>query len=390
MIKRLFSVFKSIIPSTAKTCWWMLRLTLCVSFVVFLLDYVQWLPVISKALHPLFAWIGLPGEASLAYVSGYFVNVYSAIAVAVTLDLGPRAMTIMGVLVLCSHNMFVETGIQHKTGTPWWVMVIVRTLSGLLLAWCLHQVLPSDNGGLRVEQMSASATPAITTETISGTASLPTASFSAVGSAISSATGSAISSAAGSASSPVAAATAAAPATAPSVAPVALSPAATTIAAAATSFGAAFLDWLKSALGLALKMIALIFGLNFLQRVLAEFGVTQWLSRAFRPLMTLFGLPDRCSFLWIVANTLGLAYGGAVMLEEVERGGLSRHDINLLNLHIGVSHSNLEDLLLFSSIGAVGWILLLARWLMSIILVWSYLFLCFIRNKYLSLRVDSV
>ncbi len=376
----------------------MLRLTLCVSFVVFLLDYVQWLPVISKALHPLFAWIGLPGEASLAYVSGYFVNVYSAIAVAVTLDLGPRAMTIMGVLVLCSHNMFVETGIQHKTGTPWWVMVIVRTLSGLLLAWCLHQVLPSDNGGLRVEQMS--------TETISGTASLPTASFSAVGSAISStvgsaissaagsaissATGSAISSAAGSAASPVAAATAAAPATAPSVAPVALSPAATTIAAAATSFGTAFLDWLKSALGLALKMIALIFGLNFLQRVLAEFGVTQWLSRAFRPLMTLFGLPDRCSFLWIVANTLGLAYGGAVMLEEVERGGLSRHDINLLNLHIGVSHSNLEDLLLFSSIGAVGWILLLARWLMSIILVWSYLFLCFIRNKYLSLRVDSV
>ena len=333
MIKRLFSVFKSIIPSTAKTCWWMLRLTLCVSFVVFLLDYVQWLPVISKALHPLFAWIGLPGEASLAYVSGYFVNVYSAIAVAVTLDLGPRAMTIMGVLVLCSHNMFVETGIQHRTGTPWWVMVIVRTLSGLLLAWCLHQVLPPESVGHGMEQISASAATVNVVETAPAT-----------------------------------------PAT----------------AVASAAFGTEFLDWLKSALGLALKMIALIFGLNFLQRVLAEFGVTQWLSRAFRPLMTLFGLPDRCSFLWIVANTLGLAYGGAVMLEEVERGGLSRHDINLLNLHIGVSHSNLEDLLLFSSIGAVGWILLLARWLMSIILVWSYSFLCFIRNKYLSLQVDSV
>lgn len=336
MIKRLFSVFKSILPSTAKTCWWMLRLTLSVSFVVFLLDYVRWLPVISQALHPLFAWIGLPGEASLAYVSGYFVNVYSAIAVAVTLDLGPRAMTIMGVLVLCSHNMFVETGIQHRTGTPWWVMVIVRTLSGLLLAWCLHQVLPPESVGHGMELETA---PAIS-------------------------------------------ATAGASATFPEAAAPA--------AVAAAEFGAAFLDWLWSALRLALKMITLIFGLNFLQRVLAEFGVTQWLSRAFRPLMTLFGLPDRCSFLWIVANTLGLAYGGAVMLEEVERGGLSRHDINLLNLHIGVSHSNLEDLLLFSSIGAVGWILLLARWLMSIILVWSYLFLCFIRNKYLSLRVDSV
>ena len=316
-MKRFKAAILAVLPSTAQTCWWMVRLTVLVSLAVFLLRHFQILPFISGALEPVFAWVGLPGEASLAYVSGYFVNVYSAIAVAVTLDMDPRAMTILGVMVLCSHNMFVETAIQRKTGSSWGRLVLVRTLSGIFLAWLLHQVLP-----LSSDPMIGVVSPQVVQEQ--------------------------------------------------------------------SSFGAALGEWLRSVAYLSIKMSVLIFVLNILQKLLAEYGVTRWLSGVFAPLLRIFGLPSSCSFLWIVANTLGLAYGGAAMLDEVRQGKLTQQEIDLLNMHIGISHSNLEDLILFVSIGAVGWVLLMVRWGMSIILVWGYRLERLIRNKCLSLRVDKL
>ena len=72
-----------------------------------------------------------------------------------------------------------------------------------------------------------------------------------------------------------------------------------------------------------------------------------------------------------MANTLGLAYGAAVIFQEWEKGNLTQREVQLLNSHIGISHSNIEDLLLFVSIGAVWWIVILTRWIGSIILVWE-------------------
>jgi spore maturation protein SpmB len=118
-------------------------------------------------------------------------------------------------------------------------------------------------------------------------------------------------------------------------------------------------------------MVTLIMGLSILQRLLAEFGVIRLLSKLLRPLMVVFGLPARTSFLWIVANVLGLAYGAAIMIEETEQGKISRADADLLNHHIGVSHSNLEDILLLYAAGAFFWWMLLSRWVLSIVLVWE-------------------
>ncbi len=105
-------------------------------------------------------------------------------------------------------------------------------------------------------------------------------------------------------------------------------------------------------------MFILILSLNILQRLLAEFGVIRKLSKILRPVLKIFGLPAKTSFLWIVANILGLAYGAAVMIEETELGKISPEDADLLNHHIAISHSNLEDVCAFLSIGAsLGWML---------------------------------
>ncbi|WP_461641548.1 nucleoside recognition domain-containing protein [Labilibaculum euxinus] len=147
------------------------------------------------------------------------------------------------------------------------------------------------------------------------------------------------------------------------------------------TFNLMFAAWLLSSLVLSLKVIILITLLMILQRILEVFGVIKWLSRMLAPFQSIMGLPDSTSFSWIVANTLGLAYGSAIMIEQVEKGQMTKSEADLLNHHIAVSHSQLEDPLLFAAIGVpLGW-LIIPRVFLGIIVVWLYRFELFIRKS---------
>jgi hypothetical protein len=130
-------------------------------------------------------------------------------------------------------------------------------------------------------------------------------------------------------------------------------------------------NWLVDTLKIAIPMVLLVFSLTIFQRLLSEFGVIRYIAKFLRPVMKFFGLPPKTAFLWIVANILGLAYGAAVMIDEAREGKVSRRDIDLLNHHISISHSNLEDLILFSTVGGLMPWMLFSRWIMSFFLVWE-------------------
>ncbi|WP_065218197.1 MULTISPECIES: nucleoside recognition domain-containing protein [Butyricimonas] len=128
--------------------------------------------------------------------------------------------------------------------------------------------------------------------------------------------------------------------------------------------------WLESSLLLCVKIVLVITGLMILQRVLEEFGVLKILSSMLSPLMRVFGLNPDVAFLWLVGNTVGLAYGSAIMLECAKEGKLAHQEADLLNHHLAISHSQLEDPLLFMVMGLpVGW-LILPRIVLAMIVVW--------------------
>ena len=87
-----------------------------------------------------------------------------------------------------------------------------------------------------------------------------------------------------------------------------------------TSENVTFVESLKSWAFRTLKtvalMVVLVYALTLLQRILNEFGIIKHISNFLKPVMVFFGLPPRTAFLWLVANTLGLAYGAAVMIDE--------------------------------------------------------------------------
>ena len=130
-------------------------------------------------------------------------------------------------------------------------------------------------------------------------------------------------------------------------------------------------SWAVSASWLVLKITLIITGLMILQSILKEFKILDILSKIFAPLMRLLGLSADSSFLWFVAQTLGLTYGSAVLIEEVENNEISLPNANLLNYHIAINHSLLEDTLLFVAIGVpAGWIIA-PRFILAIIVVWG-------------------
>lgn len=299
--KLKYAVSKAV-RSAARTTWWMFRITAAVSFAMFLLKYTGILTWVATAVSPLFNLFGLPGSAALAYVSGYFINVYSCIAVVSTINLTARELTILGTMTLAAHSMILESAVQHKTGTSRGYVYAVRTVSSLALGLLLNLLLPG-----RPDYSAVAATPL---------SEVPL--FMIQG-----------------------------------------------------NFGALFVEWLTGLARLSVIMTLLIFALNILQRSLYEFGIMEKIAKVMSPLLKMFGLDPSTSFLWIVANLAGLSYGAAAMLDELQRGSISRWNINLLNTHIGISHSNLEDLTLMSALGGTWYILLLSRWAMAALLVWT-------------------
>lgn len=368
--ERLVKCVKEVLPSTTKTCIWLLKITLGVSVLILFMRYFKILPWLSATLGPLFNHFGLPGEAALAYVSGYFVNMYAMLAIAGSMDLTARAITILGVMSLCSHNMITETAVQGKTGANPVRVVITRTLAGFVLAFVLNLILPLSQsdiamlGGAVGESEAAVAPAAVASVAEAPTGVAPTTEASVA-----------------EAPAGVTSVAETAPATVASIteAPAAVQP----------LFKELAVEWCYSTLSILVKMTLLIYSLAILQRILSEFGVIRWVSKFLKPLLLLFGLPARCSFLWIIANILGIAYGGAVMMEEVRAGKLSLRDIKLVNQHIGISHSNLEDLTLVASIGGIWWVMLLSRWAGSFILVWGYRAEMAIRKKLLTLQTKT-
>ena len=300
-MEKLKRIVRQAVPRAMKTIWWIFKITAIVSFAMLILKYTGILTWIAAAVSPVFQIFGLPGDASLAYVSGYFINVYSCIAVVSTLDLTVRQITILGTMTLAAHAMVVECAVQKKTGTNITYTVILRTLGSLALGIIMNQLLPGK--------------PVFDSASVN-LSDIPFFNIK-------------------------------------------------------EEFWPMFVVWFKGLVKLAAWMTVLITLLNIIQRAFYEYGIMTYISRFFSPLLTLFGLPKETSFLWIVANVVGLSYGSAAIMDEMERGGISDRSILELNTHIGISHSNLEDLMLFAAMGGQWYWMLLFRWGMVTILVWS-------------------
>ncbi len=110
-------------------------------------------------------------------------------------------------------------------------------------------------------------------------------------------------------------------------------------------------EWVETTFWLCVKIFFIIMAIMIVLEVLKEKGWIVHLVRLFSPLLTVMGLDRKVGFLWMTAIVFGLAYGGAVIVEEAKAEHLSRDELEMLHLSIGINHSMVEDPLLFLSLG---------------------------------------
>lgn len=270
-------------------------------FLVYLLELLGLLGPLASVLDPVMGLAGLPGEAALVFATGALVTIFPAIGMLSSLSFTVGETTVIALMILICHNLFVETAVQARVGSNPIRIVAVRVISAFAAAILVGRILGLDGAGTRVGSGSGGSG--------AGFPGWETAA-------------------------------------------------------------ATFVVWALTTGRTILRITVVVVLIMVAQRFLKHSGVLPRVARVCEPVVVAFGLPRSTAFLWLVGNTLGLTFGAAVILEEREAGDLAMADADLLNHHLAVSHSLLEDTLVFSALGASIPILIIPRLAAALAVVW--------------------
>jgi hypothetical protein len=110
-------------------------------------------------------------------------------------------------------------------------------------------------------------------------------------------------------------------------------------------------EWGLTTFSLSAKIFVIIMCILTLLEILKTLDLISPMVRALSPLLKIMGLEQKVGFLWLTAVIFGVAYGGAVIVEEVKAGHLTKEELEELHLSIGINHALVEDPSLFLSLG---------------------------------------
>ena len=139
-------------------------------------------------------------------------------------------------------------------------------------------------------------------------------------------------------------------------------------------------SWIIDLIGLSIKIFVIIMIVMTILDCLRSLGWIKYLLRFFKPFMRILGLSDRAVMIWVAAVGFGLVYGGAVILEEAEKGTLTKEEREPLHISIGINHSMVEDTALFVALGLSVFWLVIPRLIMAIVVVQSYNAVKYLKN----------
>lgn len=125
------------LKSGLATTWTLAKIIIPVYFFITILKYTGVLQWISIKFAPIMGIFGLPGESAIAIVLGNCLNIYAAIGVLTSITLTTKQITIISLMLLFSHSLFLESAVAKKTGVSIVMVLIIRfslaILSGIIL-----------------------------------------------------------------------------------------------------------------------------------------------------------------------------------------------------------------------------------------------------------------
>jgi len=111
-------------------------------------------------------------------------------------------------------------------------------------------------------------------------------------------------------------------------------------------------QWIIGELRNYAMIFLIIFSLLILIRILRNMGIIEKLNNALEPGLKFLGMSKNAAPLAIIGLTLGISYGGGLIIKEVKEKALSKKDAFLSLSMMGLTHSLIEDTMLMLAIGA--------------------------------------
>jgi hypothetical protein len=129
------------------------------------------------------------------------------------------------------------------------------------------------------------------------------------------------------------------------------------------------LQWAIGQIGYYIMIFLIIFSLVILMKVLKTTGALEKLNNFLKPGIEFLGMTKNAAILPIIGMTLGLAYGGGLIVKEVKSKFISKKDVFLSLSFMDMSHSLIEDTLLTLAIGASIFGILFGRLIFTMIVM---------------------
>ena len=132
------------------------------------------------------------------------------------------------------------------------------------------------------------------------------------------------------------------------------------------------MDWLliireifSSSLHIALLLAAIIIPLMVGLALLRDARLLDRTAGLLKPLMKRLNLSNRAAFPLLAGFFLGIVIGSGVIIAFAREGSLTKRDLMLVLVFLGICHSIIEDTVVFVALGANWWVLISARFLLA-------------------------
>ena len=130
-----------------------------------------------------------------------------------------------------------------------------------------------------------------------------------------------------------------------------------------------YLDWATSQLQNLAMVFLVISTLLFTLKVLKILGIEKLMAIILKPFLKLLGISQEATNITIIGATLGLSFGGGLLIHEAQKGHVAARDVFTSIMLLNLLHSLIEDTLLILLIGADFNTIFWGRLLFSFIII---------------------
>ena len=109
--------------------------------------------------------------------------------------------------------------------------------------------------------------------------------------------------------------------------------------------------WLKDTLTLSIIVFAIIMIMNITLEFMKAYSLIEKMNQMSRPVLKLLGLDSEVGVLWLTTSFIGLAYGGAMIVQEVKTQHFSDNALHRLHISSAINHAVIEEPLMFLPLG---------------------------------------